>query len=1268
MVQPTLPHEQLLQTILHNIHNTQKFQESLNLIVEQIRDYLGVDRVKIYKFASDGSGDVIAEAIFANNLPSLLGLKFPATDLPHVIREQFITTHRSVAIDVATKQKTIHEPDQNTDHFQLSHSNVSDCHIQYLLGMGVLSSLCTPIFHEDELWGLLVVHHSEPRRFAAKEWEMVELLSKQVSLTIAQDTLKQQTILQSQQEAFLHQVSHQLTVDDWQGILESSIATLNADGGRLYIAPNLTGEEEKLYVAGKQPSIKGLEQNSQWIALMKGENPKNHQAAQVSSHIKKTLKVLPNLSEEEKEKQPYLAYFYPKSYQLAELAQDYQLKDLQAAFQEHSLLSILFIPLRSGHQWEGCLTLFKQEQEQEIHWAGRDDQDSRNTRPRQSFEAWIETQSLVPDWQVSELKLAHTLGHHLYIAINQQKIARLIIHKASYDSLTQLPSGTVFSQQLSLNLLDKLPQGQILAVMIMDINRFKRVNESLGHQIGDYVLQRISERLQNCLDKHNDHDSYLARWHGDRFIIQLSQVSYTDEIVAFCEHILETFDEPFYIQGQALSLSASLGVAIAPYDGDNSAILLKNSEIAMNQAKEKGKNTYRLYDAQINPFSLDSLSLETDLYKAIERNELRLYYQPQVNLKTGQLEGVEALLRWQHPRLGLVSPAQFIPLAEEIGLICPIGEWVIKNACKQQFTWQKAGFLPLKMSVNLSYRQFQQPKLVEQILDAISTTGINPQSLELEITESLMMEDLSTTLAILKELQAQEIQIAIDDFGTGYSSLGSLKNLPVNTLKIDKSLIENLMSDPKNMAILQGIMIMGQGLNLNLVAEGVESPKQIELLQNMGCDQAQGYLLSPPLPPDQLTKFLLSPQLLTGYTDQHSRPIVQSEDMVDQMEITSSLGSERFLTQSSDHLRLAHQSLTDRIAAYTQLEAELKQQISRERLVMDISKRIRQSLKLEEILNQTASEVRHFLNTDRVILYRFNQDWSGKVVIESLATGMMSIIGETIDDPCFRQNYVKFYRQGRVRAIEDIQQAGLAECHVNLLTRYNVKANLVVPIVYEDKIWGLMIAHHCRSPRHWSSSDIQLLNELGIQVAIAIHQAELVESLEQSNLQLQELSCRDSLTQIANRHLFDEYLAKEWQRLMRSQDPLSLILCDVDHFKLFNDTYGHPAGDSCLRDVAQVMNNCVFRAADLVARYGGEEFAVILPQTEAEGAMCVAEAIRKRVMELRIPHAHSAYQYVTLSLGIATLVPISAVSPQALIVAADEALYKAKATGRNQAC
>jgi diguanylate cyclase (GGDEF)-like protein len=361
--------------------------------------------------------------------------------------------------------------------------------------------------------------------------------------------------------------------------------------------------------------------------------------------------------------------------------------------------------------------------------------------------------------------------------------------------------------------------------------------------------------------------------------------------------------------------------------------------------------------------------------------------------------------------------------------------------------------------------------------------------------------------------------------------------------------------------------------------------------------------------------------------------------------------------------------------------------------------RIRQSLNLGEILNTTAEEVRQFLQTDRVLIYRFEPNWSGTVVVESVACEYMATLGMMIHDPCFRESLIQPYLQGHIHAVSDIYTGGLTPCYAKFLAQLHVRANLVVPILqgvtphrgvgeranqgegesgrnvaspshsltHSPDLWGLLIAHHCSEPRQWQQLEIDLLKSLATQVAIAIQQSSLFEQLEAANQELQRLASIDGLTQVANRRRFDEYLDAEWRRLGREQKPLSLILCDLDYFKVYNDTYGHLAGDSCLQQVAAVLRQSLKRPADLVARYGGEEFALILPNTDARGAVLVAEAIRQGVRGLEIPHAKSPVShYVTLSLGVATSVPTPEAIPDQLIIAADEALYQAKAEGRDR--
>ncbi|MFB2896391.1 diguanylate cyclase domain-containing protein [Aerosakkonemataceae cyanobacterium BLCC-F50] len=353
--------------------------------------------------------------------------------------------------------------------------------------------------------------------------------------------------------------------------------------------------------------------------------------------------------------------------------------------------------------------------------------------------------------------------------------------------------------------------------------------------------------------------------------------------------------------------------------------------------------------------------------------------------------------------------------------------------------------------------------------------------------------------------------------------------------------------------------------------------------------------------------------------------------------------------------------------ALREAQKVLKQQTERERMIIAIAQNIRQSLDLSKILNTTVAEVRQFLNTERVFIYRFEPDWSGTIVVESVAPGWTPALGTNIQDTYFVETGGEPYRNGRIQAIENIYTAGLNPCHVDLLARFQVKASLVVPILKGQELWGLLVAYHCSNPRKWQQLEIDLLKELATQVAIAIQQAELYHQLKIANQELKNLVNIDSLTQVANRRRFDEHLQQEWLRLRREQAPLALILCDVDYFKLYNDTYGHPAGDKCLQQIAKTLGQITKRPGDLVARYGGEEFAIILPNTPLSGAIYIAEEIQKKVKELAIAHHSSKVSnIVTLSLGVACIIPSIYSSATTLLTCADRALYQAKEQGRDR--
>ncbi|HEY9297751.1 MAG TPA: diguanylate cyclase, partial [Phormidium sp.] len=357
------------------------------------------------------------------------------------------------------------------------------------------------------------------------------------------------------------------------------------------------------------------------------------------------------------------------------------------------------------------------------------------------------------------------------------------------------------------------------------------------------------------------------------------------------------------------------------------------------------------------------------------------------------------------------------------------------------------------------------------------------------------------------------------------------------------------------------------------------------------------------------------------------------------------------------------QNISDRVQA----ELTLRQQVEREKLLVTVTERIHQSLKLEEILNTAVREVRGLLNCDRVLIYRIWPDGTGCVVTEAVVPDCEAILGRTFPVEVFPQEYHQLYSQGRVYAMSDRNSAKIAPCLVNFLQDLAVTAKLVVPLMAGENLWGLLIAHHCKKVCHWQHSEISLLQQLATQLGIAIQQALLVEQMEVANAELKRLACLDGLTKVANRRHFDEYLEREWRRMIREQNPMALILCDIDYFKLYNDTYGHLAGDSCLQRVADAIQRAVKRPADLVARYGGEEFAVILPNTKAEGALTVAEEMRACVAALQIIHQESkTSQYVTLSLGVAVTIPTLESSYEELIRIADLGLYDAKFQGRDR--
>jgi diguanylate cyclase (GGDEF)-like protein/PAS domain S-box-containing protein len=434
----------------------------------------------------------------------------------------------------------------------------------------------------------------------------------------------------------------------------------------------------------------------------------------------------------------------------------------------------------------------------------------------------------------------------------RQQTEAQIRYQATHDLLTGLPNRLMYDEKLSIALAQAAKHEKHLAVMFLDLDRFKLINDTLGHAAGDLLLKGFAQRIAASLRE----EDTLARWAGDEFTLILPNIHGAEEAMAIAERIMDALKPEFDLEGHTLRVTSSIGIAVYPEHGQDSATLLKNADAALYRVKEAGRNGYSLYNSAINSDASARLTLESHLHRALEREEFVLYYQPQVNVVTGEILQMEALIRWHHPEMGLIPPGKFIALAEETGVIVPLGEWVLRTACAQNRVWQKAGLPPIRVAVNLSAQQFKQPRLMEMIKQVLIDTELDPTFLELEITETTVMKNIEVTRTILSEIDEMGISIALDDFGTGYSSLSYLKAFPFHTLKIDRSFVCDVTTDPNDKAIVAAIVAMAKVLNLKLVAEGVETEMQEYLLRSLGCEEVQGYLFSRPVTAIEATELL----------------------------------------------------------------------------------------------------------------------------------------------------------------------------------------------------------------------------------------------------------------------------------------------------------------------------------------------------------------------------------------------------------------------------
>ena len=437
--------------------------------------------------------------------------------------------------------------------------------------------------------------------------------------------------------------------------------------------------------------------------------------------------------------------------------------------------------------------------------------------------------------------------------VQRQITQKKLLYLAMYDPLTDLPNRILFMQRLNLLLQQsEARRRNLFAVLFLDCDRFKLINDSLGHFVGDQILREIARRIKLCLKPSDT----LARFGGDEFMVLLSPLPYLDQASAIAEKIQHKLQQPFEVNRHQLFISASIGIVLGNRDYKLAEHILRDADTAMYQAKKRGKACHQVFNPKMHRNASKRLKLETDLRLALERQELAVYYQPIMSLATESLIGFEALVRWNHPERNFVSPGEFIPIAEETGLIVPLGLWVMRSACRQFSIWQQRhGLAKLKISVNLSVKQFCQPDLIEQIDQILRETQLDSQSLKLEITESAIVDNAEAAALLFQKLRQRKIQLSIDDFGTGYSSLSYLHRFPVNTLKIDRCFVSRIGKDGENLEIIQAIITLAKQLGMSVVAEGIETLQQKDYLKLLGCDEGQGYLFAKPLPAHEVESF-----------------------------------------------------------------------------------------------------------------------------------------------------------------------------------------------------------------------------------------------------------------------------------------------------------------------------------------------------------------------------------------------------------------------------
>jgi diguanylate cyclase (GGDEF)-like protein len=759
-------------------------------------------------------------------------------------------------------------------------------------------------------------------------------------------------------------------------------------------------------------------------------------------------------------------------------------------------------------------------------------------------------------------------------AKQRRRAERALAHQALHDRLTGLANRSLVRDRATYALERRRHGDGFVAALFVDIDHFKVANDSLDHRRGDKLIVLIAQRLAKVLslEENSRRGCTLARLGGDEFIVLCEDLGAERDAITIAEQIHDALRRPFLVDEQEVQLTASIGIA-GTRGGEalDADVLLRDADVALSRAKERGRDRYEIFDEPMRARLLDRVALESDLRAGLDRNELVLLFQPVISVADGSLAAVEALVRWEHPTQGLLGPQEFVPVAEESDLIVSVGTWVIEEACAQMRRWHEAhpARLGVPVSVNVSARQLS-PSLVDVVSGALEQSGIEPSQLALEITESLLIEHTDSSQEVLAALEALGVAIVLDDFGTGYSSLGYLNKFPLGQLKLDRTFIAELAREPRSAKIVAATIDMARALGMTVVAEGVESEEQLEVLRRLGCDYAQGFLFARPEAPDAILT-----RLRAAY--EHDRQIAACPPKLDKFS-GQGLGSAR-----PEDPRRRQQLAIGRLAGWLFLVGSVAALPSE--LILGVPA-------LPIVITLTLSGVVIGLCCLRVRWDRISEGWLNVAVI----VGTLKITVSVVALGRYGAVLQPIYLVIATATAYAFHSRRVIAGHV-----FVIAAVMTVPLWRSDSTHGRV-----------SLTLISIIVLITICAVIAY----LREMLEGSAAELRELAACDPLTEVGNYRLLHERLDAEIARHDRDKAQLAVLLIDLDRFKQVNERRGHAAGDDVLRRVARTLRETV-RPQDTVARQGGDEFAVLAPDTDAEGAAMLAARIRDRLSRVQ---------------------------------------------------